>query len=99
LQILNDYNKTHSGFQQDRSGTYYVVPSTFDQTEDELEPWDYRMLDNDIARVLRIIYKPRPGKYFAASLEDTKNQQAYFTPPYSQIARDEFGFTSSESPI
>jgi hypothetical protein len=87
---LNKYNQTHSGF-QDRSGTYYVVPPNFDHTEKELERWDHRILDNDISRLLRTIYKPRPGTDFAASLKET-DRMNFFTPPYSKIARNEFGF-------
>jgi hypothetical protein len=96
LQVLNDYNQTHSGFQQDRSGAaYYVVPPNFDQTERELQPWDHRILDNDIARLLRILYKPRPGKDFALSLKET-NCNDFFTQPYSEIARNEFGYKSMD---
>lgn len=61
-----------------------------------MESWDNRILDNDIARLLRIIYKPRPGKDFAASLKRDDYDNAHFTPPYSETARNEFGFGQSE---
>jgi hypothetical protein len=101
IQVLNEYNRTHSRFPTAGGGggdptstpasIRYIVPSNFDQTEEDLEAWDSRIIDNDIARILRLIYKPRPGKDFASSLEEVDHGH-YFTPPYSDIAREEFGF-------
>jgi hypothetical protein len=99
IQVLNEYNRMHSRFPIGGGGDStstpaiirYIVPSNFDQTEEDLEAWDSRIIDNDIARLLRVIYKPRPRKDFASSLEQA-NHDNYFTPPYCDIAREEFGF-------
>jgi hypothetical protein len=89
LATVIDYNRAHSRF-QDWSGTYYVVPPNFDETEEELEPArDHRILDNDG-------YCAPPRKDFATSLNETDHNN-FFTPPYSGDCKRQIRIWSHEA--
>lgn len=52
-----------------------------------LEPWDNYILDEDIVRLLRMLYKPLPNARFAA--QDpirNPNLKYHFSAPYSAAA-------------
>ena len=71
--------------------TVVKVPVDYDKTDHtRLAKWDERILDEDIVRIMRMMYEPRPGKDFATSGYPTVG--AHFTPPYSAIAKREFGY-------
>ena len=88
--MLNAYNRTHARFEV-KTGSEWIVPDDFNRTSTVLEPWDHRITDNDISRLLRMIYSPRPTREFA-SYFDTGEDFIYFSPPFSRVAREEFGY-------
>lgn len=52
-----------------------------------LEPWDNYILDEDIVRLLRMLYKPFPNARFAAQdPARNPNLKYHFTAPYSAAA-------------
>ncbi len=72
------------------------VPTDYNQTNPNyLRTWDERILDEDIVRIMRIIYKPKPRLNFASSKCATVG--AHFSPPYSRVAKEEFGYGANES--
>jgi hypothetical protein len=87
-----DYNRQHAS----TTGRYtiYRVPADFDQTPKELETWDYRLLDQDILRIMALLYKnPKPDNSFAFSNCPTKH--CHFSPPYSNLACTALGFPAT----
>jgi hypothetical protein len=67
------------------------VPRDYDKTDHtRLARWDEHILDEDIVRIIRMIYNPRPGRDFANSGCPTVD--AHFTAPFSNIAKNEFGY-------
>ena len=71
--------------------TVYKVPIDYDRTSHEhLARWDERILDEDVARIIRMVYSPVPDKNFAKS--DCSTVGAHFSPPYSKVAKEMFGY-------
>jgi hypothetical protein len=69
----------------------FRVPVDYDQTPyGRLAAWDERMIDEDVARVMRMIYTPTPNRDFANS--NCQTVGVHFTPPYSKIAKEKFGY-------
>jgi phage anti-repressor protein len=68
----------------------FIVPDEFDRTPDNPEAWDQRILDVDIARLMRMIMKEPPGRSFAQENPDIAN--IFFSAPYHAIPRQEFGY-------
>jgi len=69
----------------------YKVPSDYDRTPiGVLARWDEKLVDEDVARIIRMAYTPNPDKKFANSHCATGD--AHYTPPYCKIAREEFGY-------
>jgi hypothetical protein len=48
-------------------------------------------MDNDVLRLLRMIYHPRPGQDFVTSL-GKQEESNYFSPPFSTVVKQEFGY-------
>lgn len=69
------------------------VPRDYDRTEVIPKRWDERILDEDIVRLMRMMYNPKPGKDFARS--NCPTVDVHFTPPYSKIAKELFGYENS----
>lgn len=68
----------------------FVIAEDYDQTPKDLERWDERMLDVDVARVMRMIIRPLPARDFAEDAPEMADN--YFTEPYSKTAQDQFGY-------
>jgi hypothetical protein len=72
----------------------YKVLVDYDRTRNGVLPrWDERMLDEDIARVMRMMYEPVPNYQFAKS--DCKTVDAHYTRPYSKFAESTFGYENN----
>ncbi len=71
--------------------TVYKVPIDYDRTPlDHMARWDERILDEDIARIIKMVYIPVPDKSFAKS--DCSTIGAHFSSPYSKVAKEMFGY-------
>ncbi len=93
---MNQHNRQHISNPSGRY-TVYQVPADFDQTPQELKTWDHYMMDADILRLMRLMYKkPKPDITFANSNCPTKH--CHFSPPYSELAHTKLGFPSTSPP-
>ena len=71
--------------------TVYNVPIDYDPTPNGcLASWDEHILDEDVARIIRMVYMPVPDKNFAQS--DCSTVDVHFLPPYSKLAKEMFGY-------
>ena len=68
----------------------FVIPDDYDQTPNNLERWDERLLDVDVARVMRMLISPSPPRDFA--VQDPEFADNFYTPPYSRTAQEQFGY-------
>ena len=68
----------------------FVLPEDYDQTPKEPECWDQRILDVDVARLMRMVINPQPSKEFAKEAPDMADN--FYTMPYSKIAQEQFGY-------
>ena len=70
--------------------TVCKVPIDYDRTPHEhMARWDERILDEDVARIMRMVYTPVPDKHFAQS--DCSTIGIHFLPLYSKMAKEMFG--------
>lgn len=67
-----------------------AVDDDFDRTPDVLQRWDCRILDMDVARLMRQLLHPAPTKKFA--IEDPEMADIFFSAPYSAFAVENFGY-------
>jgi hypothetical protein len=75
--------------------TVYKVPIDYDRTpHKEMARWDERILDEDVARIIKMVYMPVPDKNFARS--DCSTVGTHFSPPYSKVAKEMFGYEELE---
>lgn len=94
-KFLNDNNKQKDALNGSNSISYRV-PSDYDRTPvGVLSRWDERLLDEDVARIMRMVYTPNPDNKFATGQCTTKD--AHYSPPYSKIAREEFGYPTESA--
>jgi hypothetical protein len=78
--------------------TEYKVPIDYDRTSyGHLVTWDERILDEDIARIMRMVYTPVPDKNFARS--DCSTIEAHFSRPYSKVAKEMFGYNELDRSV
>lgn len=90
MKFLNSSNKSREG-QYGNIGAVYSVPSDFNRTPSKsMVRWDQRIVDEDVARLMRMVYSPIPGSDFASS--GCVTVDAHYSPPYCKIAKEEFGF-------
>lgn len=54
----------------------------------ELEPWDRYIMDEDIVRLLGMMYTPKPDFRFAQEIDGNPYLKYYFTPPFCFHARE-----------
>ena len=72
----------------------FVLPEDYDQTPSEPERWDERILDIDIARIMRMIMEPKPSRNFAKEAFEVADD--FYSPPYNKIAQEQFGYGPSD---
>lgn len=90
---MTQYNQTHT---HNPNGYYsvYHVPADYDQSPHlHLLTWDHYMLDEDILRIMGILYNPRPDQTFAHC--ENNDIHCHFSPPYSQLVCGTLGFSNS----
>lgn len=66
------------------------VPEDYDRTPPTKEHWDERILDVDVSCLMRMILEPLPSKHFGEESFELKDN--FFTSPYSELTRIEFGY-------
>lgn len=62
----------------------------------DLEAWDNYLLDEDIVKILGMIYYPTPDFRFAQEIDGNPYLKFYFTPPFCFHAR-ELGYAPMEN--
>ena len=62
-----------------------TVAKDFDQTTVRYRSWDEVFLDEDVERLLRMVYDPPPDVDFADSV-GVDTASSYYTPPYCSNA-------------
>ena len=71
----------------------YRVTDLWNETEIKGLPvykLDQKLLDHDVARIMRTIFRPPPKTDFALMYPGLAH--GCFSKPYSEVARDEFGY-------
>ena len=86
-------NTNQRMYQSSEDRKMFVLPEDYDQTPKVKERWDERMLDIDVARVMRMLIHPTPRREFAK--EDPEFADNFYTAPYSKFAQEQFGFEAS----
>jgi hypothetical protein len=97
-QFLEEENSASS-----RSvGTHFskpIIPEYYNHSVKnsfgEYEPWDHYILDDDIVKLLRMMYKPAPDHRFAQEIDSNPFIKFFFTPPFSFTAK-ELGYAPLE---
>ena len=92
--MLTKYNRAHISSNTGKC-TVYQVPADFNQTpRPNPLTWDHYLLDEDILRIMSILYRPKPNQSFAYS--DCHTKHCHFSPPYSQLVHDTLGFSNDQ---
>jgi hypothetical protein len=69
----------------------YNVPIDYNRTPSGcLARWDKHILDEDVVRIIIMVYMPVPDKNFAQS--DCSTIGVHFLPLYSKMAKEMFGY-------
>ena len=87
LQAAVDYLNFAKGKD---SKTQYIVPQDYDKTPHQKERWDERILDKDIAKLMRMLLDPIPDNTFFE--EHREMADNFYTLPYPEIAHVKFGY-------
>ena len=80
-------------YQSSEDRKMFVLPEDYDQIPKVKERWDERMLDIDVARVMRMLIHPTPCREFAT--DDPEFADNFYTAPYSKFAQEQFGYNAS----
>jgi hypothetical protein len=99
-KFLTVANARQSKFASSSSSEYTVAPDYEHTTltpEGDFEPWDNYILDEDIVRLLRMLYKTAPlNVRFAQDPDRNPNLKYYFSAPYS-VAALTLGYSACET--
>ena len=95
LQFLEQAQRNNPAFQQrmyhgNDDKKNFVLPEDYDQTPKEPERWDQRILDVDVARLMRMVIHPQPSKEFAKEAPEMADD--FYTMPYCKVAQEQFGY-------
>lgn len=87
----NKKNKTSWKTPNQPNLNNFQLADNWDQTimdnNGNLEPWDHYIIDEDIVKLLGMLFKPTPDKMFARN-QRKRFAKFYFTSPFSETAKE-----------